>query len=142
MPCPLFEPQRRVSPASEGTARLPLIFEFEGLCHAGNQSIDALHSFRYCYHGNAEGHCDNLPGSPLSGSALPSSLRFDVTARTESMLSVLVVQERNYWPLAWSRVEFLIEDGRIMPEIEDVCRRAQVFHFCRSYLEKFYLEKF
>lgn len=132
MPCPLFEPVRRVTPPSGVSLRLPLIFEFEGICHAANEAVDRAHRFRYCNHGNARGRCHSFPPEMLT-----SALRFNITDRTASSLKVEVVEEENYWPRAWSSFEFLIQDSSLVPEIEDKCRRAQVFHFCRSFLDKF-----
>ena len=132
MPCPLFEPCTRVVQPPETTARLPLIFEFEGICHAGDEAPNALHRLRYCNHGNARGHCASFPAAQAV-----SAIRFDVTATTPRMLSVLVIEEENYWPRSWSNFDFVIAEERLEPEIEDICRRAQVFQFCRSYLEKF-----
>jgi hypothetical protein len=132
MPCPLFEPKRKADPALDSGARLPLVYEFEGICHAGENIMDAAHRFHYCNRGYAKGNCLNFP-TAISLSAL----RFDVTGRTPSILSVLVIEEENHWPRAWTRFSFSIQDGHLEPEIADVCRRAQVFQFCLSYLEKF-----
>lgn len=129
MPCPLFEPRQRISQAREATIRLPLIYEFEGVCHAGNHAPTPEHRFRYCNHGYAKGNCANYPEAGLI-----SAVRFDVTKRTSSLLTVLVLEEANHWPRSWSTFEFLIQDQRIQPEIADTCRRAQLFEFCQAYL--------
>jgi len=131
MPCPLFEPRTKVSPARVPAPRLPLIEEFEGICHAGETVIDPEHRFKFCNRGNAAGECRSFP----PGLAI-SAVRFTVTRITPRTLSVLVVEEQNHWPSAWSRVDFIIDEQRLEPEINEVCRRAQVFHFCVSYLEK------
>ncbi len=139
MPCPLFEPRQRISQSPETMIRLPLIFEFEGVCHAGDHAPTpehrlrycnpAEHRLRYCNQGYAKGHCASFPDAgPIS------AVRFDVKSRTPSLLTVLVLEEENYWPRAWSTVEFLIQDRTLRPEIEDTCRRAQILQFCQAYL--------
>lgn len=132
MPCPLFEPRSRVANASEAFARLPLLYEFDGVCHGGDEVPTAEQRFHYCNRGNAKGHCRSFP-SELATSAI----RFNVTAKTAQKLTVLVVEEQNHWPRTWAQFNFWIGEERLEPEIEEVCRRAQVFQFCRSYLEKF-----
>jgi hypothetical protein len=138
MPCPLFEPREKIPAAPEFRARLPLIFEFKGICHAAaaeplaEYTEGSAHSAACCNQGNAKGICSKFP------SDLPvSAIRFDVTTRTPLALTVLVMEEENYWPRTWNKFDFVIAEQRLEPEIEDICRRAQVFHFCRSYLEKF-----
>ncbi len=132
MPCPLFEPQRRVIQATDAQSRLPLLYEFEGVCHAGENGITPIHRFHYCNRGNARGYCESFPATmPLT------AVRFNVTGRTPAVLTVLVMEEENHWPRIWSTFEFGIADGHLQPEIEDTCRRAQLFHFCRGYLERF-----
>ncbi len=110
--------------------RLPLIHEFEGICHAGGAEKDAEHRFKYCNHGYAKGHCGSFPENVAL-----SAIRFTVMSRDASSLAVVVVEEQDHWPRSWRRVEFQIQDGRLVPEIDDTCRRAQVFQFCLSYLE-------
>lgn len=129
MPCPLFEPRQRVSPPREVTIRLPLLFEFEGVCHAGGNAPTPEQRFRYCNHGYAKGNCVRFPESVAI-----SAIRFDVTGQTASLLTVLVLEEENHWPRAWSTFEFLIHERCLRPEIEDICRRAQVLQFCLAYL--------
>jgi hypothetical protein len=107
------------------TIRLPLLFEFEGVCHAGDDLPTPEQRFRYCNRGN----CALFPESVAI-----SAVRFDVTSQTASLLNVLVLEEENHWPRAWSTFEFLIHDRRLRPEIEDICRRAQVIQFCLGYL--------
>lgn len=128
MPCPLFEPRERLILASDSAARFPLLAEFAGICHADGKE----HSTRFCNHGNAKGECSRFPDEmPVS------AVRFDVTAKTSRALTILVIEEQNHWPHAWSRFQYLIAEERLEPEIEEICRRAQVFHFCRNYLGKF-----
>ncbi len=131
MACPLFEPRTRVNQGPGNDPRLPLIYEFEGICHAGESVIDPLHRFKYCNRGNAKGHCRNLP-STLDVSAI----RFSVTRSTPQTLTVLVIEEQDHWARSWTTVHFKISEQQLEPEMEDVCRRAQVFQFCVSYLEK------
>lgn len=131
MPCPLFEPVARVIQERVPAPRLPLIHEFEGICHAGERKIDPDHRFHYCNRGNANGNCANFPATMAL-----TAIRFSVTARTENSLTVLMVEEQNHWPDAWKTIDFLIYEKRVDPDISDVCRRAQMLRFCESYLEQ------
>ena len=130
MPCPLFEPKSKVVQPRIPAPRLPLLNEFEGICHAGENVVDPEHRFHFCNRGNAREACSSFPKS-LNVSAV----RFTVTAATGQILTVLVIEEENHRPANWFKIDFMIEDQRLEPEIGDVCRRAQLFHFCASYLE-------
>jgi hypothetical protein len=131
MPCPLFEPRTKAIPQQSPPPRLPLIYEFEGICHAGESAVSPEHRFHYCNQGNAKGACTFFPAD-LSLSAL----RYTVTRVTPAVLTVLVIEEEDHWPRSCNAVEFIIAEHRLHPEINDVPRRAQLFHFCLSYLEK------
>jgi hypothetical protein len=131
MPCPLFEPLRKIHPTQEHLPRLPLIYEFEGICHAGEPLIHPLHRFHYCNRGNAKGNCPSFPNELAL-----TAIRLNVTGKTPQTLTIVVVEEESHWPRAWASFSFLIAENRLEPEIEDSCRRAQVFQFCLSYLEK------
>jgi hypothetical protein len=117
---------------SEGSARLPLLYEFEGVCHGGDEVATPEHRFRYCNRGNAKGQCHSFPAALAT-----SAIRFNVTGKTAQELTVLVMEEQDHWPSTWAQFKFVIAEQRLEPEIEEVCRRAQVFQFCRSYLDKF-----
>jgi hypothetical protein len=93
--------------------------------------VDPLHRFHYCNRGNAKGNCPSFPKELTL-----SAVRFTVAGKTPLSLRVVVVEEEDHWPRAWTQFDFLIVEERLVPEIEDVCRRAQVFQFCRSYLER------
>jgi len=131
VPCPLFEPIAKVISGRVPAPRLPLINEFEGICHAGEGKIDPEHRFHYCNRGNAKGNCASFPASMAL-----TAIRFSVTARTASALTVVMVEEHNHWPSAWRTIDFMISEKRVTPEISDVCRRAQILRFCDSYLDK------
>jgi hypothetical protein len=131
MPCPLFEPQVRISQSQpEIIIRFPLLYEFEGVCHATGLAPPPDHVLRHCNHGYAKGNCVSFPDSLAI-----SAVRFSVTSQTPSQLTVLVLEEENHWPRHWSSFEFLIQDHRLLPEIEDTCRRAQIIQFCRAFLK-------
>jgi len=131
VPCPLFEPVARVIQVRVPAPRLPLIHEFEGICHAGEGHIDPEHRFHYCNRGNAKGNCPSFPESLAL-----TAIRFSVTARTGNLLTILIVEEQNHWPAAWKTIDFMIDEKRIQPEVSDICRRAQILRFCDSYLEE------
>jgi hypothetical protein len=130
VPCPLFEPLAKVVPARDPEPRLPLIHEYDGICHAGEERIDPEHRFHCCNRGNAKGTCASFPANLAL-----TAIRFSVTARTASALTVLMVEEHNHWPGAWKTIDFMISEKRVTPEVSDVCRRAQILRFCDSYLE-------
>ncbi len=133
MPCPYFEPQRVVADPTHPNARLPLIDEFEGVCHAGvKPSPVQLPGLRLCNHGNALGRCENFPVGEKR-----SAFRFDVLRRSASRLEVLLVEESLYTPVSWRPLTFVIEAQRLDPDPADNCQRAQVRAFCRSYLRRF-----
>ncbi len=129
MACPFFEPRTKVE--RDNRARLPLLFEFDGICHAGEPEIAPEHRFRLCNHGNVKGLCGHFPSEhPVS------AIRFTVSAESENSLAVLLIEECDYWPKAWQPFEFLIHERALRPEFDDGCRRAQALQFCTSYLEK------
>jgi hypothetical protein len=131
MPCPLFEPQVRITRLQpEIIIRFPLLYEFEGVCHATGHAPPPDHSLRHCNHGYAKGHCASFPDALAI-----SAVRFSVARQTPSELTVLVLEEENHWPRHWAAVEFSIQDHRLCPEIEDTCRRAQIIQFCCAFLK-------
>lgn len=134
MPCPYFEPQRVASDPQHASARLPLLDEYDGLCHAVGAplAIAVELRFRCCNHGYSRGCCDRFPASEVR-----SGLRYNVVRRTAASLEILCVEEQHYAPLRWHAVEYFFESERIEPEPADVCMRAQVLAFCRSYLKRF-----
>ncbi len=131
MPCPLFEPLRKVTEPRTPSPRLPLLYEFEGICHAGETDVSPDHRFHYCNRGNAQGNCASFPEDYAI-----SAIRFSVTSRTPQILTVLMLEEHNHWPGARKTIEFLIEQRQLQPQISDICRHAQILNFCVSYLEK------
>jgi hypothetical protein len=134
MACPHFEPQRATQQAKHPAARLPLIDEYDGICHAGDgqSEIPASARFRFCNHGYSRGEC----GQEVSATA-PSCIRFELTGCEEASLEMLVIEEQDYAPVRWSKVTFKTADDRIEPDIADPCVRAQVRAFCHSYLRHF-----
>ncbi len=134
MPCPYFEPQRVAPDPQHSSARLPLLNEYEGLCHASGEALAAPSAlrFRCCNHGYSTGCCDRFPVADVR-----SCLRYNVAKRTATTLEILCVEEQLYAPLRWHSVQFVVDTGHMEPEVEDLCMRAQLLAFCRSYLERF-----
>jgi hypothetical protein len=132
MPCPFFESQKPVRTATVG-GRLPLIDEYEGLCHAGAEPVAAPESarFRFCNHGNSQGNCPSFPTE-----AHHSAVRYELIARENGKLRVLCIEEQAYTPARWYAVEYG-SGGELSPEPENICMRAQIVSFCRSYLAHF-----
>jgi hypothetical protein len=131
MPCPYFEPRNIVEPRRPN-ARLPLIDEYDGLCHADSAPVEAPVEvrFRYCNHGYSRGCCERFPSVETR-----SSLRYTVVRHTGSALDLICIEEQNYTPLRWRALQYLLESECLEPEIDDACMRAQAVAFCRSYLK-------
>jgi len=138
MPCPYFEPRQVQAERNHVNGRLPLIEEYDGLCHAEAGSV-AVHPFAvpedlrfYCNHGNSRGSCRHFPAAELR-----SSIRYDVVKQTPDALELLWVEEREYAPFAWSTVRYVLADEQLEPAIADICKSAQIRAFCRSFLDRF-----
>ncbi len=133
MPCPYFEPRQAVPQPALPNARLPLIEEYDGVCRARSEllPVDAAGRLRFCNHGNAHGACAHFPKQERR-----SSFRFEVTHRSDTGLALLFIEEAFFAPLAWRRVEFLINGEQLEPDPADPCERAQILAFCRSYLRR------
>ncbi len=134
MPCPYFEPQRVATDPCHASARLPLIEEYDGICHAHREPVNAPAAvrFRCCNHGYSRGGCERLPAADIRSCA-----RYHVVQRSESTLDVLCVEEQNYAPLRWHSVQYLIASDSLTVETTDVCLQAQLLAFCRSYVKRF-----
>ncbi len=134
MPCPYFEPQHAAIHSRHANARLPLIQEYDGLCHAGSEPVDAPPELRFecCNHGYSRGRCSRFPSEEVR-----SAMRYNVLRHTPTTLELVLIEEQNYVPLAWRPVSYFPDTGRFDPEFADTCIRAQALAFCRSYLERF-----
>lgn len=133
MPCPYFEPRHTVS-SQYPNARLPLLSEHDGLCHAGREVVEAPEAmrFRYCNHGYSRGACEHFPASETR-----SCLRYQVTSRSGTEFEITIIEEQEYAPAAWRVVKYSADQERLDPEIHDCCMRAQVVAFCRVYRANF-----
>lgn len=133
MPCPYFEPLEIAETCFHRNARLPLIDEYDGRCHASGEPTDAPPSVRFagCNHGNRECGCEKFP----SGRELPV-YRFTVTRQEAEALEILAIQELHHRPTGWRTVRFLMSSEQFEPEFPGLCARSQLLAFCRSYLRK------
>lgn len=134
MPCPYFEPQRIAPKPCQAFARLPLIEEYEGICHAHEQPTDVLAAvrFRCCNHGYSRGCCERYPPTEIRSCA-----RYNVIRRSEAALEVLCVEERDYTPVRWRSAQYSIASDTVTLDAPDVCLKAQLLAFCRSYIKRF-----
>ena len=134
MPCPYFQPRRVASDPRHIGARLPLIEEYDGLCHASGAALAVPPELRfpYCNHGYSRGSCDRFPAGELR-----SGIRYTVVRRTPAALEILYVEEQNYVPLAWHSIQYFPDNDRLEPQLSDECIRAQLVAFCHSYLKRF-----
>jgi hypothetical protein len=134
MPCSYFEPQRIAQRMQHQAGRLPLLDEYDGVCHAGNELLAAPPELRLrcCNQGYSHGVCQRYPTHKSH-----SGMRYSIIQRSDTVLDVLCIEEQDYTPIWWREVKYLIPDCRLEPEITDICMRAQVLAFCRSYLDRF-----
>ena len=131
MPCPFFEPQKVVEQPTRTNARLPLIGEFIGLCHAGETPVVAPEDllFAACNQGYSRGTCSHFPGQETR-----SALRYSVVAQTDCVIDLLCIEEADYAPLHWDRLQYRIADGQLSPETTHPLMRAQAVAFAREHL--------
>ena len=134
MPCRFFEPQRPAARPQHAAARMPLIEEHEGLCRAGATPMNAPAElqFQCCNQGNSRGICPHFPSQDTRG-----SLRYTVTARSSTDITLMIIEESEYAPLRWREAHYSIPQGRLDTDIGDLCTHAQVMAFCRSFLRRF-----
>ena len=132
MACPYFEPTGTLEDHDRWSVapRLPLGAAGDGLCHAGAQSSrpdeDTLRS--YCNRGYARLGCPHYRGD--AADALRYSIEFD----RDGILGIIFVEERNYGPAAFGRVEYRQDTGEVSGEMTDPILRAQVRAYAASYL--------
>lgn len=88
--------------------------------------------FGCCNHGYSRGTCGRFPADEER-----SGLRYHLVKQTSATLEVLYIEERQYTPLRWQPVRYFMEGERMEPEIADLCVRAQLLAFCRSYLKRY-----
>ncbi len=135
MPCPYFEPLTPVVHVTHPNARLPLLDEYDGLCHADAAGLppppDAR--FRCCNHGYSRGVCERLPDDR----EMRSAMRYNVVAHTAAILEVLCVEELNHSPGRYFTLTYDVSACALHTAAIDPVTRAQVAAFCRSYLKRF-----
>lgn len=134
MACPFFEPSHVISNPRHPSARLPLIDEYDGLCHAATTPIQAPGERRFecCNRGYPYPQCSLFP----MGDG-PHCLRYSILEQSACAVRLVLIEERDYSPLAWRTVQYSITTEELMPEVVDACARAQVIAFCRSFLKRF-----
>jgi hypothetical protein len=134
MPCPFFEPQHVAEHPHNAAARLPLLEEYDGVCHAGEHQVRVPPElrFRCCNHGYSQGVCTAFPSTEKR-----ASLRYTVTRSDSNIIQLMLITECDYAPLNWQSLEYLVGPESIRPDVADPCLRAQLLAFCRSYLKLF-----
>ena len=134
MPCPFFEPQRPAPDPLHPGARMPLLEEYEGKCHASAEPFRASAELRFqcCNHGYSRGTCASFPAAEAR-----SCVRFDILRSDTAALEILYLEERNHAPVRWRTIRYVLSTEILEPDLTDVCARAQVLAFCRSYLRRF-----
>jgi hypothetical protein len=134
MPCPFFEPQQRAAKPAYAHARMPLIDEYDGLCHARAQVEQAPENvrFRCCNHGYSRTECTRFPQTESS-----SALRYSVVRETGELLQVLCIEERDHVPTPRFTIEFNIGDCSLAACDLTLVMQAQALAFCRSYVDRF-----
>jgi hypothetical protein len=131
MACPFFEPSDLVKAPRRPGVRLPLLDEYEGLCHASGTVAEPAPTMlaTACNQGYARA----CPNHPLADR--PSAMRYSVTAQTEQELIVLWIEEQAYEPVRRGTVCFDVRSGVAAP-VPPPAISAQVTAFCRSYLAR------
>ena len=134
MPCPLFEPTRVALNPKAAHARLPLLAEHDGLCHATDPPVAPALEWRFagCNQGRDQEHC---PRFPAGREAVVR--RFNVQSNTGATLVVLVSEEKNHSPVRWREVHFSTIEGKLNDPPADLCEVAQIQVFCANYLQRF-----
>jgi hypothetical protein len=133
MPCRYFEPLQIVAIPFHRNARLPLINEYDGSCHASPESaaVPAESRFAGCNHGNRDNPCGRFPASDER-----IVLRFTISKESSEELEVLAIEEANHRPIRWQTVRFVLGSEELWPDRTDICQRAQILAFCRSYVTR------
>ena len=113
---------------------MPLIEEHEGFCRAGATPINAPAElqFQCCNQGNSRGICPHFPATDARG-----SLRYTVTARSSTDITLVIIEESEYAPLRWREARYSIPQERLETETGDLCTHAQAMAFCGSFLRRF-----
>jgi hypothetical protein len=134
LPCPYFEPTAVADSGRPAEFRLPLILEYEGLCHSAGAlaPVPAEGRFAYCNHGYSHGKCERFPAGEQR-----ACLRYAIRERAPGLLRIVCIEEQDYAPVQWLELTYAIAADRIEPEIGDACIRAQALAFCRAYLLRF-----
>lgn len=134
MPCPYFEPLWPAGSPAYADARLPLIQEYDGSCHA-TDPISAAPSdlrFRCCNHGYSRGECSRFPqAEPLS------ALRYHVVRRTPDAVELLCIEEIDHRPGRHFRFVYDVRAALLQPTAVNQRLQAQALAFCRSYIQRF-----
>lgn len=141
MPCPFFEPRNIAEEPTHrfGFGRLPLIDEYDGVCHLreARPVLDARLRFEACNTGFANSSCSDWNRHLEVLSNRRPVLRFSIQTRQQDILNVTVVEEIGYAPARWRTVTFQAASQTFEPDITEPCERAQLLAFCQSYLQRF-----
>jgi hypothetical protein len=134
MPCPYFEPLWPARSPAHADARLPLIQEYEGACHATEPTSTPPSElrFRCCNHGYSRGQCGRFPHADVI-----SALRYHVVRRTAESLELLCIEEIEHRPGRQLRFVYDVRAASLIPPAANQPLQAQALAFCRSYLERF-----
>lgn len=133
MPCRFFEPLQIASVPFHPSARLPLIDEYDGLCHVSAEPSPVPEESRFagCNHGNRHHPCGRFPAERER-----AVLRLTVAKQDADALEILAIEETNYRPVRCQTIRFLLPNEELVPELSEICQRAQLMAFCRSYLKR------
>ena len=131
MPCPFFEPTLVAFDPQSAFGRLPLIAEYNGICHRDGTAINERSPLRFegCNQGHLQSECPHVHQIESR-----VSRRFSVRERTDTTLRVIVLEEGYHYPVRWREVVYLIPERQLTEEGGDEIERAQIRAFCVSYL--------
>lgn len=129
MSCPYFEPTEPTSEPVFRNARLPLIEQYDGFCHAHPELVHSTESC--CNHGYARGQCERLPAEEKN-----KAHRFSLIRQGPDELELLFIGEEEYSPVFSRQLHFSVAGNCLKEHDLDCCVAAQAVAFCRSYLGK------
>lgn len=134
MPCLHFEPTRPVDQPLHDRSRLPLIEEYDGQCHALPGAVAAVGEMRWqcCNQGYSLGRCAQFPAGGFGG-----ALRYSVTSRTEDLLEVVWIEERDHAPFRHGGLHFTISTASLVETGLDAILAAQALAYCQSYVKRY-----
>jgi hypothetical protein len=122
MSCPHFYPTE----SRGGSALLPLLDSWTGLCHADPAHPALPPNTLTCNLGYARGQCARFPNDTS-----PDAVRFTISHFDANGLLLYYVIERDHHPFAYGPLEYSFTSG--FPHITDPLLKQQATAYVKSY---------